>query len=45
MGAEIPRSVDDPAGLDARRKELFMPPIRDYLKTDYLVKLCAQTVK
>ena len=32
--------VADPAGLDARRRELFMPPIRDYLKMDYLVKFC-----
>jgi hypothetical protein len=37
--------VNDPAGLDARRKELFMPPIREYLGMDYLVKTCAQTGK
>jgi hypothetical protein len=32
--------VDDPAGLDARRKELFMQPVNEFLKTEYLVKLC-----
>jgi hypothetical protein len=37
--------VDDLAGLDARRKELFMPPIREYLQMDYLVKFCAQQGK
>lgn len=37
--------VDDPAGLDGRRKELFMLPISDYLRTDYLVKLCGKQAK
>jgi hypothetical protein len=37
--------VDDLAGLDARRKELFMPPVREYLQMDYLVKACAQQGK
>lgn len=37
--------VDDLAGLDARRKELFMPPVREYLQMDYLVKFCAQQGK
>ena len=35
--------VDDPAGLEARRQELFMPSVRDYLKMEYLVRSCAQT--
>jgi hypothetical protein len=26
-----------------RRSELFMPPIRDYLRMDYLVRFCART--
>jgi hypothetical protein len=37
--------VDDPAGLELRRQELFMPSVRDYLQTDYLIKSCAQTGK
>lgn len=37
--------VDDPAGLDTRRKELFMLPIGEYLKIDYLAKVCAQAAK
>ncbi len=37
--------VDDPAGLDARRKELFMLPVRDYLKSDYFDKLCRKGAK
>ncbi len=39
-GKPVLDPVDDPAGLDARRKELFMPPIQDYLKMDYLTKFC-----
>jgi hypothetical protein len=31
--------------MDARRKELFMPPVREYLQMDYLVKFCAQQGK
>ena len=38
-------AVDDLAGLDARRKQLFMPPIGEYLQTDYMVKFCAQQGK
>lgn len=37
--------VDHPAGLDARRKELFMLPIREYLKIDFLAKACAKPGK
>lgn len=41
-GKPVLYRVDDPAGLDARRKELFMLPVLEYLRMDYLVKLCAQ---
>src|SRR5947207_392201 len=41
-GKPVLYSVDDPTGLDKRRAELFMPPIREYLQIDSLVKLCAQ---
>lgn len=41
-GKPVLYPVDDLAGLDARRKELFMPSVREYLQMDYLVKLCAQ---
>jgi hypothetical protein len=34
--------VEDPDGLDQRRKELFMMPIAEYLKLDYIVKSCAK---
>jgi hypothetical protein len=44
-GKPVLYPVDDPAGLDTRRKELFMQPIRDYLQMDYLAKSCAQTGK
>ena len=37
--------VDDRAGLDTRRTELFMLPIREYLGMDYLIKFCAETGK
>lgn len=37
--------VDDLTGLDARRKELFLPPVREYLQMEYLVKFCAQAGK
>lgn len=40
-GKPVLAAVEDPAGLDARRKELFMPPIAEYLKIDYLVKACS----
>lgn len=42
-GKPVLGPVDDPAGLDARRKELFMPPIQEYLKSDYLAKVCAMS--
>jgi len=41
-GKPVLDPVDDRAGLAQRRKELYMLPIADYLKADYLVKLCAQ---
>ena len=41
-GKPVLYAVDDPSGLDARRKELFLMPIRDYLQADYILKLCAQ---
>lgn len=44
-GRPVLSPVDDPAGLDARRKELFMMPIREYMKMDYLVKACAKMGK
>lgn len=44
-GKPVLYPVDDPAGLDTRRKELFMLPIRDYLQMDFLVKFCAQSGK
>jgi hypothetical protein len=44
-GKPVLYTIDDPAGLDLRRKELFMPPVRDYLRMDYLIKSCAQTAK
>lgn len=37
--------VDDPAGLDSRRKELALPPVDEYMKLDYLAKACAQMAK
>jgi Family of unknown function (DUF6624) len=40
-GKPVLDPVDDPAGLAQRRKELFMMPVEDYLKMDYLVKFCA----
>ena len=40
-GKAVLSPVDDPAGLDARRKELFMLPVQEYLKMDYIVKFCA----
>lgn len=39
-GKPVISPVDDLAGLDARRRELFLPTMREYLKTDYLVKAC-----
>ena len=42
-GKPVLYPVDDPAGVDARRKELFLPPVAEYLRMDYLVKSCAQS--
>ncbi len=44
-GKPVLYAVDDPTGLDTRRKELFMMPIGDYLRMDYMVKFCAQATK
>lgn len=44
-GKPVLYPVDDRAGLDMRRKELFMLPVREYLQLDYLVKSCTQTGK
>jgi uncharacterized protein DUF6624 len=44
-GKPVLDPVDDPVGLDARRKELFLPPIAEYLKSAYLVKVCADAKK
>ncbi|MCX6613142.1 MAG: hypothetical protein NTW74_20110 [Acidobacteria bacterium] len=35
--------VEDPEGLADRRKKLFMMPVEEYLKVEYLIQLCAQT--
>jgi hypothetical protein len=42
-GKPVLDPVDDPAGLDARRKELFMSPIRKYLSNSYLIEACAKS--
>src|SRR5437773_3810644 len=44
-GKAVLAPVADPAGLDARRKELFMQPIAEYLKNDYLAQVCAKAGK
>jgi len=44
-GKPVMAPVDDLAGLDARRKKLFMLPIGEYLKGDYLAKACANAGK
>jgi hypothetical protein len=44
-GKPVLYPVDDPAGLDARRKELYLMPVGEYLQTDYIVKSCAQAGK
>ena len=44
-GKPVIYAVDDSLCLDAHRKELFMRPIGDYLRMDYLVKFYAQTGK
>ena len=38
-------AVDDLAGLDGRRKQLLLLPLNDYLRADYLVKLCRKQTK
>jgi hypothetical protein len=44
-GKPVLSPVEDPGGLDARRKELFMMPIHEYLNNDYLIKACARAGK
>lgn len=44
-GKPVLYPVDDPAGLEARRKALFLMPMDDYLKLDYLVRFCATSPK
>lgn len=44
-GKPVLYTVDDPEGLDARRKELSLPPIAEYLRNEYLVKGCAEMGK
>jgi hypothetical protein len=44
-GKPVLDSVDDLAGLDARRKEIFLMPIDEYLKESYLKKMCAKSRK
>lgn len=39
-GKPVLSPVDDPDGLDARRRELFMLPEQAYLRLDYMVKMC-----
>lgn len=40
-GKPVLSPVDDPGGLDARRKELFLAPVQEYLRMDYMVRFCA----
>ena len=42
QGKPVLDPVEDPPGLDQRRKELSMMPIERYLKEDYLIRTCAQ---
>jgi len=44
-GKPVLSPVEDPAGLDARRKELYLPPIGEYLQIDYLVRSCKEQKK
>ena len=44
-GRPILVRVDDSAGLDARRKELFMQPISQYLASEYINKMCLNSGK
>lgn len=41
-GKPVLYAVEDPDGLDARRSELSLPPIDEYLKLDLMVEFCAQ---
>ena len=44
-GKPVLYSVDDPAGLDTRRKALYLQPIAEYLRMDYLLQFCVQSTK
>ncbi|HTT63519.1 MAG TPA: DUF6624 domain-containing protein [Bryobacteraceae bacterium] len=44
-GKPVLYPVDDPEGLDTRRKALYMLPVREYLQLDYLIKSCAPAGK
>ncbi len=44
-GKPVLYRVDDPEGLDARRKELSMGPAGDYLRKEYVVKFSAALAK
>ncbi len=44
-GKPVLYPVDDPSGLEERRKELYMLPVREYLQTDYIAKFCGQAGK
>ena len=41
-GEPVLAPVDDPAGLEERRKALFLLPVAEYLKNDYIVKSCTK---
>jgi hypothetical protein len=44
-GKPVLAPVDDLKAMDARRNELFLQPIDEYLRSDYLVKFCAKGAK
>jgi hypothetical protein len=44
-GKPVLAPVDDRDAMVARRKKLFLQPIDDYLRSDYLVRFCANAVK
>ena len=41
-GTPVLFPVDEVATLDDRRRELFLQPVAEYLKTDYLQKVCRE---
>ena len=44
-GKPVLYPVDDPAGLDGRRNNLFMLPVSDYLRVDYLITFGGEQAK